>query len=269
MEQHADGRYGTWRLIDRAWGDRVDGGDPAEGSLYKFNASTGNRVQIAHVTIQNRAGGNANIGFGVRLSTSMWKMGQWTHGTTTYTDDTTDFQSSATNDAALETTTNGDGFLVQSPVIFTSISVKVQTVSTGTPTRVIEYSAAGGVWTSISNFLSFSASGANWVSGENGIWWGAPTAWVPMEAGHGTGITVGWYGLRVRATTAPTIAGVASSATVHRIYGSREAVADNGIYEINFGGIYAPMEVEGESLVACTNFANAQNLATMLIRTRE
>jgi hypothetical protein len=98
--------------------------------------------------------------------------------------------------------------------------------------------------------------------------WGIPCDWTVMTSGHGTNVTVGHYGLRIRSTTAPTTAGVAATMSVHRIYFPLEGIADNGLYEIPLGSEYARFEQSGDALVAFFSVANPQNLATALVRAR-
>lgn len=273
MEQLADGRYGNWIFVDVAATKLIDGGDPTSNAfvLYAHNreVQTPLHAQLAWARVLNRAGGNANLGIGVRLARQIWKAGLWTHGTTTYTDDTAAFQNTTTADAELENTTNGNGFLVQSYRPFNALSLNVSTASSGgTPARVIEYSTAGGTWTAITTITSFAASGANYGTGENLIWWSVPTDWVVMDALHGTGITVGMYGVRIRATTAPTTTpAVAASMSIHRVYCPRINVATLTEYFIAPGGVYAPLELEGDAVVLVTSVLSAHPVS-VLLRTR-
>lgn len=267
------GNYGPWELVDKACSKVLDGGDPNSNSYVLYTHPRGEagglHLQVGYVRLQNRSGASAAVGLGVRLPMKLWKAGQWVHATTTWTDDTTDFQDAGTADAPLETTTNNDGFLVSSPFIFNALSIAVATASTGSPGRVVEYSTASGTWTALSNFLSFGGENTNYTgSAENVIVWVPPSDWEVMTGSHGTGVTAGHYGLRVRATTAPTIAGVASTMSVHRIYFPLEGIADGGLYEIPLGAEYARFEANGEALVAFFSVADPQNLATALVRAR-
>ena len=268
------GSWVPWRLADVAPAGLIDGANPnvsTQTIAIPERGLTSVSFQIAYAQIHNRSGGAANVGLGVRLPLAAWKAGQWTHGTTTYTDDTTDFQSAATTDAALETTTANSGFVVQSFYPFSAIEIDVGTSSAGTgPVRILEYSVAGGSWTTLTNPVIHSNSGSHYAAGTNSlIWWVPPADWAPIEGGHGTNLTVGMYGVRVRSTTPPgTTAGVADSISVHRIYWSMEGLADNAIYEVPLGGMYAPFDVPANALVAAFSVANPQNRATVLYRHR-
>ena len=266
------GNYGPWELVDKASSKIIDGGDPASNDYVMYvhpRAEAGGMgLQIAYARMQNRSGASAALAIGVRIPTSLWKAGQWTNSTTTFTDDTTDFQDAGATDAALETTTNNDGFLVSAPVLFNGISINVATASIGAPARVLEYSTGTSGWTALTNVLAFDAEGVNYTTGENVIVFAPPSNWAKMAAGHGTNVTVGHYGLRVRAATAPGTAGVASTLSVHRLYFPLEGLSDNNLYEIPFGSMYAPLEANGDALVAFFSTADSHNLVTSLVRAR-
>lgn len=267
-----EGEYSRWTAVDTAPTALIDGGDPDSNThvLYSHerSATGGVQLQLAYMSMQNRSGGAANIGVGVRIPKALWKAGQWTNATTTYTDDTTDFQDAGTSDAALETTTNSDGFLVSSTKKFNALCIAVGTASVGVPVRVLEYSSGTSTWTAITNYISFAGSGAVYGTGENVIVWVPPANWSVMASGHGTGVTVGHYGIRIRATTASSTAGVASTMSVHRLYFLTEGLADNNLIDIPLGGMYFPMELSGEALVSYISTVNNQNRVTALVRAR-
>lgn len=266
------GEFGTWEAIDVAPTALIDGGDSDSNThaLYSHprSATGGLRLQLVVGSIQNRSGGAANVGLGVRLSKSLWKAGQWVHATTTFTDDTTDFQDAGASDAALETTTNNDGFLVSSPHKFNALAINVGTASVGVPVRVLEYSVGTSTWTAITNYINFAGAGAVYGTGENVIVWIPPANWAVMAAGHGTNVPVGEYGIRVRATTASSTAGLATTMSVHRLYFLVEGLADNNIYEVPTTGMYFPMDPCGDALVGYISTLNNQNHITALVRVR-
>lgn len=272
MNTFSDGEYSRWVPVDAAPTALIDGGDPSSNThvlhVHERENTSSARLLLAYASLQNRSGGAAQVGLGVRLPTTLWKAGQWTDATTTYTDDTTDFQDAGTNDAALETLTNSDGFLVSSPLKFNALAINVSTASVGVPVRVLEYSSGTSTWTAITNYISFAGAGAVYPTGENVIVWVPPANWAPMAAGHGTGVTVGHYGIRVRATTASATAGLAATMSVHRLYFLLEGLADNNLYEFPLGGAYFPMEPNGNALVSYISTVNNQNRVTALIRTR-
>lgn len=270
-----EGSYGRWISVDVAPTALIDGGDPSSTThILKAHGRSatniGNTFQLAYAQMQNRSGSTVNLGLGVRLPISLWKAGQWTHATTTFVDDTTDFQDAGTADAALETTTVNDGFLVSSPIPFNALAIAVTTASAGSPVRVIEYSNGASTWTGITNFINFAGSSANYTGSgaENVIVWVPPANWGKMTASHGTNVDTNHYGLRIRATTAPSTAGVAATMSVHRLYFLLEGLADGNVYEVPLGGMYFPFDVEGEALVSYISVLNNQNRVTALVRSR-
>lgn len=268
----SEGEYSRWTAIDAAPTALIDGGDPDSNThvLYSHERSEagGARIQLAHFSVQNRSAATIAAGIGVRIPKTLWKAGLWTNATTTYTDDTTDFQDAGASDAALETTTNNDGFLVSSTKKFNALCINVGTASIGVPVRALEYSSGTATWTAITNYISFAGASAVYPTGENVIVWVPPTNWAVMAAGHGTGVTVGHYGIRVRATTASSTAGLASTMSVHRLYFLLEGLADNNLYEAALSGMYFPMETSGEALVSYISTVNNQNRVTALVRAR-
>lgn len=274
MSNHgfSEGEYSRWQAIDVAPTALIDGGDPASNTHVLYSHARGEaggiRLQLAYGAIQNRSGATVSVGLGVRVPTTLWKAGQWVNATTTYTDDTTDFQDAGASDAALETLTNNDGFLVSSSLKFNALSINVGTASVGVPVRVLEYSTGTSTWTAITNYISFDGAGAVYPTGENVIVWVPPANWAVMASGHGTGVTVGHYGIRVRATTASGTAGVASTMSVHRLYFTLSGLADTNLYEVALAGMYFPMELTGEALVSYISTLNNQNRVTALVRAR-
>lgn len=270
MEQLADGRYGPWRWIDRAYSTKVDGGNPnSTTNVIASHDRVGEAMvpQVAMVRMTNK-GSAASVGFGVRFMKEMWVAGQWTNASATYTDDTTDFQSAATGDAALETTTNNDGHIILCRKIFNSVCYSVTTASTGSPIRTLEYSTGTSTWTSVPAIHSNIPSSSNYGTGENFLWFPIPNDWAVTTPSHGTGIPVGYYALRVRATTAPTVAGVAGSLSVHYIVPLAFALATSAIATLEFGGQYAPFPEESDAFVGCAQPASAGNTIQALVRTR-
>jgi hypothetical protein len=268
----SDGEYSRWETKDLAPTALIDGGDPTSNTHVIYShargASGGIKLQLAYFSLQNRSSGPANVGIGVRIPTALWKAGSWVNSTTTYTDDTPDFQSVTASDAALETLTNNDGFIVSSTKLFNALCINVGTASVGVPVRVLEYSSGTSTWTAITNYISFAGASAVYPTGENVIVWIPPANWAVMAAGHGTGVTVGHYGIRIRATTASATAGVASSMSVHRLYFLTEGLADNNLIDLPFGGMYFPLEPSGEALVSYISTVNNQNRVSALLRSR-
>lgn len=269
---YSDGKFQPWALINTGSSKLADGGDPAVFTFLAHSLrdnSDGMSPQLAYLRLLNRTGGAIVAGLGARISKSLWKAGQWTHATTTFTDDTTNFQDSSTVTSVLETTTNGDGFLVACKEKFSAIDILMQTASTGSPARAIEYSVAGGTWAAVGTpYVGNTATNYPATATEALQWFQSEDAWAVMEAGHGTNVPIGYYGLRIRATTAPTVAGIAKSITVHQVYFPTVNLANNASFEVNLGGMYMPLTRNCDGISMITNVASSRNHITALVRTR-
>lgn len=249
--------YNRWFLVDKGLSKFCDGGDPTiatHGLLaHERGLQAGSDFQLAYAEVNNRSGAAAFCGVGVRIPNTLWKAGQWVNSTTTFTDDTTDAQSSGGTDFPLETTTVNDGFCVFSKVPFNCLSINVVTASIGASVaRAARYSV-GGAWVSLPNLMTCfpQTAGQQYLAAQETIFLCLPPAdWALTTGAEGTGVPIGYYGLNVRATTAGTTAGVAHSLTVHRMYGVTEIVADDAVRTWNLGGVYAPLDVNGDLLTA-------------------
>lgn len=222
--------------------------------------SYGSRFVIGEFNIHNRSGGSAYVGIGGRLPQSLWTAGQIV-AAGSYTDDTMDAQDAGANDFALTTTTNNDGFGVFGLVPFSIVSIIVGTAAAGgSPAWDLAYTKAGGSWGTITNAY---VSPLFTSTGEQLIWFEPPTDWAPAEAGHGTGVPTGQYGIRVRATTAPNAtAGLATNIVVGRMMLTTEGVADNAVLN-NIGGVEIPLPPQFDAICAAISTADPQNRASV------
>jgi len=189
------------------------------------------------------------VGMGVKIANRYWKMGQWTNASTTYTDDTADAQNQTTNDVALETTTNNDGFLVACATPFNAISLNVTTASGGgAAVRALDYSIASG-WSGTASLPVTQAAGPL-STGETVVAWHVWPDWVPMTAVHGTNVPLGYYGVRIRATTAPTTtASLAQAMEVCRLFWLTGKCAPDSTLSQDFGAKGFNFPGEGDGLV--------------------
>lgn len=256
-----------YESISKSWGTKFLNSQTDNLTLAARNAvGLSTRFVIGSASIQNRSGGTVVAGIGGRFPVSLWKSGQWTDATTTYTDDTTDAQSAAANDVPLDTVnTNNDGFIVMCQVPFNIVSIKVGTATAGgAPAWDVAYSIAGGTWTTLSNLYvapDFTSTG------EQLVWFEPPTNWAVSEAAHATGISTGYYAIRIRATTAPTVTqGKATLMVLGMIYHSTESITDNIILDAitNNSELWLPPQCD--AICAAISTANIQNRITLNYR---
>lgn len=203
----------------------------------EFNTYSPKRVSgytLGYGRIHNRSSAVAVCGFGARVPNYMWTAGLWADGTTTFTDDTTDWQDTDTGDFALGTAaTNNDGFCIFSDIPFNAVSINVSTASSGgSQVGAVSYSLGTGSWSSsMANLFVQDGLATFYGTGENLIVFSQPANWGKTTGGEGTGVPIGKYGIRVRATTAATNAALGTAGEVWNVYLPTEAVADNGVLE--------------------------------------
>ena len=235
-------------------------------------------IQLKSFMLHNRAAAAITVGIGGRLPNRMWVAGQWDASETgaEYIADTTDAQDVGTNDFALETTTNSDGFVVAALVPFHWASVRVSTAGVdgaGTTDRAVHYTnAAGSDWTALSSnqtFVdNFTSTNTVWASGENVFAWKPPADWGPIATGGLSGIPAGYYALRVTTTDAPdTTAALALAMEIGLMPFMREGVGDNEFFAA--GDIHDDGWLEEcDAMVALFSTLNAGNTVTAEVRTR-
>lgn len=251
----------SYESINKSWPTKfLTSQDDSQVLATRPSQSYGSRFIIGEFNLHNRSGGSAYLGIGGRLPVDMWTAGQLVAGGT-YTDDVTDAQDAGTSDFALTTTTNNDGFAIFGLVPFSIISILVGTAASGgSPAWDLAYTLADGTWGTISNAYVAPLFTA---TGEQLIWFEPPTDWAPSVAGHGTGVPVGSYGIRCRATTAPNaVAGLATSLVVGRMMLTTEGVDDNAVLN-NIGGVEIPLPPQCDAICAAISTANSQNRASV------
>lgn len=170
-------------------------------------------IMVGRVEVGNSSGDDAAMGWGYQPADAEWKSGQWDVSATgsEYIDDTTDAQDAGTDDFALTTTTDDDGFVVQSLHKFNVIGITVSTAAAGgTPAYSYKY-WNGSAWATLNLLTSPDLSG----TGDTYIVFLAPHDWTSLASGDSpvtSGLDAGKYAILVQATTAPT--GTAALATV-------------------------------------------------------
>ena len=195
-------------------------------------ATTGKTIHIVGATVNNRSGGAAFLGLGWQYHTSMWKAGLWDDSeTASYVDDTTDAQDAGASDFALCTANvNNDGFVVQCKNIFNMVILDVATAEVGSPTYEYTY-WNGSSWNTLNTFTDLT--GTDYDIGEHVIPFATPQDWAKLASGDtpvdDDTLTTGYYAIRMRATTAPTTAPLATKIYVAKMYDYMEAIADNSV----------------------------------------
>ena len=239
-----------------------------KGKTTLVSPESGQQIVYFGATVNNRSGGAATVGVTFPIDTSRWKAGQWDDSAgASYTDDTTDAQDAGASDFALTTTTNNDGFVVQCLDKFGVVAIDVGTAEAGSP--VYEYTYWNGAWTALTTCVVSSA----YTAAEHVIAFPEPGDWTALATGDTPvdtdGLTAGYYAIRMRATTAPTTAPLATKLYVAELYDFKEAVADNGvvnfIVEDTIQGLSLP---GGQGIGALFSTASANNAISIRYTTR-
>jgi hypothetical protein len=284
-----------YALVERAWPHRLRGPGNSQSATngllyispsYRQNSAAdqasgsaipGPGVELGYFSLHNRAGTTQMAGMAVRIPNNLWVAGKWSAASTTYIDDTTDAQSTATTDFPLETAAvNNDGFVVASVVPFNAMSFDIVTANGGAgATRAMFRSdRAGAAWTTVAANASYvtlpaviPVTGTNPANEGLVVFdvaedWGAVTA---STNANWTGMPLNMYAINIRATTAPTAAAVANSLSIYRMYWVTEGLADNGTFEVALGAMCARPEFQGDALVPLFSTADEGNRVTVLV----
>jgi len=229
----------------------------------------GENITFLGATLNNNSGGDQVMGIGFRFINSRWLFGQWDDSeTASLTDDTADAQDTDAGDVPLFTTTSNDGFVVQARDRFGIIGLDISTSEAGSPTYSYQY-WNGSAWTNLNTI----AEPATFTSGENNIVFAQPLDWTALADGDTPvdtdGLTAGFYAIRVRATTAPSTAPVASEIWVAQLYDYKEAVSDNDVLNITVEDpIGFPIDANS-SIIPYFSSPNNDNTVTVRYRVRD
>lgn len=238
-------------------------------------------LRINSWSIHNRAGGTQlAVGFGGRVPNDYWIAGTWTDATTTFTVNSAVKAAGTSWPYEGGTTLHNNGLVVLSRAMFNAWSFDVMVSSSAAPVRALSYwgtlTGATSAWITITNpFILDGAAGTLVITGttianEAIACWAPPSNMVLTESDGiaGTNIPAGYYAVRMRATTAPSVAAVGQRLQIYRMFHLTEALADNGLYE----GSYGPAELrydQANAAVALFDTANPQNRITINVRASE
>lgn len=237
--------------------------------IYAFSSIADDRIDLSstspflenaivhEIEIGNSSGGDASCGWGIELLSAEWKAGQWDNSEDpAYVDDTTDAQDSGTDDFALTTTTNNDGYVVQAREPFNIVGIDVSTAEAGSPTY--EYTFwDGSAWTTLPTLAvpDYTGTGVEFLT------FLKPNTWAALASGDTPvdteGLTAGYYAIRCRATTAPSTAPLATDLWVVKLLDYVETVGDGNsiVKEYRSGKAI----LAGRNIVPYCSTANAAN----------
>lgn len=242
--------------------------------------SQGTHFVLSEFSVHNRSGGDAIVGIGGRIASSLWRFYTWDESEyaagTVLTDDTTDAQDSGTGDVNLDTvSTNNDGFAIGCDMPFSLASLMIsQASSAGTAWEVYYSVASTGTgfssnFTQITNLYVAPSFG---TTGEQLIWFEPPTDWHAVESstaivnrhGRSDRTVLGYtaprqYLLVVKSATAPnSTRGQMTLATLGRMFFSTAGVTDTGILT-NIGGSELHLPAGCDAIAAAISVAAQQS----------
>ncbi len=195
------------------------------------------QLRIYKAIAHNRSGGSINVGLvkKFKAANTAFKVYSITAASTPDAADITDAVLAGTS-ADIFTTTNNDGFLIQSQNKFELISFLISQAQTGAPVYTYEY-FNGTAFTTLTT-IDVPAS---YAVGKKVVAFNAPLDWATGSTAGVGGELTGYYSILVRAITAPTTAVKAanasgSSVSIGRFLDFREGISDNGTVEFSILG---------------------------------
>jgi hypothetical protein len=220
------------------------------------NAILKEKLDILEIQVGNSTGADASCGWGVKVSAGDWKAGQWdVSEDPEYIDDTIHAQDVAVNNFALTTTTNNDGFVVQSKLFPNVIRIDVGTAAAGgSPAYTYKYFNGTGFAT-LTTVLTPNLA----ATGDQYLVSLTPHDAAVVGAANADGLAQGHFAILVQATTAPTsTAALADEIGVVHLMDFIEKVGDGNatVEEYNPG---TKQVQPGQALVPFCSAANAAN----------
>lgn len=217
---------------------------------------SGERFSVNFGLALNASGGSIAMSLGERQGNALWKAGQWDDSATPqYIDDTVDAQDAGTDDFALSTLTINDGFVVQSIDPFNLIGLQISTAAVG-GTDEINYWNGTAYTTLPSTIETFTFT----ATGQTFLVFPIPLDWA-VRGTNTEGLDVDRYPLRVRFTTAPSTAPLATEIWAVRFFAPiQSAILNNTTIQVspNQGSVHL---LSGGSLVPYFSSLSADNQA--------
>lgn len=241
-----------------------------------FNASvvtppSNGQIRLSQAAVQNGSGSALNAAIARKFAnptttTGPFNVYQLIAANTPDANDVTLAICGGTN-TNIFTTTNNDGFMIQSARKFNLVSIAVTTAQAGSP--VYEYTYWNGSTWSV---LSTIAVPASYTVGNMVIAFHAPIDWVAGSDAAVGGALTGAYSLRVRATTAGSQAVVANAVVVGQFMAYQKSLADGATLSFPQGAPTIASAVgvvfdSGESVAAYFGTANAANNVSVVYET--
>lgn len=213
---------------------------------------SGKLLQVYDVRIINRSGGNSDIGFLQKLSSSNFKVYTYDGSVATLV---TDFSNLDIFDL-----TNGHGFIVQSDDKFGMFGFQIATGESGSPVYSYEYHDG----TSFNTLTTIKAPSI-YSSGEKHVIFASPLDFVPSSPAI-TGLESNKYTVKVVASTAPGTAVNVSDLWAGKFIDLIENAINKSSLQVSFDK-EDPLKFEAEEgVLPYFSVPSANNLVTIIYR---
>jgi hypothetical protein len=237
------------------------GGYDQRGKAAVVSPGDSQQLLLHAVTLQNRSGAAMDMGVGVRLSATSdngFKFGTLVALADPQLTDASVAIAAGTAQNIFTTTVN-NGFLVQAKSRFSLIGLTISQVQTGAPVYAYEY-WNGSAWTALPDMIATPV-----YTSTTDIWivFSPPRDWV-TGGDATTGVSSGYYAVRVRATTAPGQIVKANAIWVAKFLHFQADVASNGCLSLVASyDLGAPIVLDAlEGILPYFETATAANLVT-------
>lgn len=229
---------------------------PQQSKAALLSPASGKVLQLYAAHLTNRSGGLADLALLKKFGSAAWELGTVSDASTPdLSDQTASIQSGGTVDVF--TTTNNDGFIVQSLKPFNMIGLTISQAQTGSPVYAIEYYNG----TSFTDAPMLATPDLT-STGDKVYLFAPPSDWA-VGGSAGVGVDASMYAIRIRATTAGGQAVQATAAWVAEIMMYQDDVASNGSLGISFPYEFPERLEANEEIIPYFSVASTDNLVTV------
>lgn len=228
-----------------------------QGKDAALSAAATVQLRLRSINAMNRSGAAIDVALLVRRGNGSYSFAQIdASATPDKLANTADADLKAGTATAIATTTNNDGYLIESNEPFNLVGFNLSTNGVA-GTYTFEY-FNGTAYTALTNIIQTPDYLA---SATSLLMFNAPHDWVVGSTAAVSTDSTSKFTLLVRGTTAPTTAPVADDIWVGKTLVFQEALADNGTVSFEYVGDVSDLLLEGsDELMPYFATANAANL---------
>lgn len=225
-----------------------------------FTPSAKGKILVpTSISLRNATGGTIFAGVGPNLDNTKWNAGQ-IDAAGVFIDDTIDAQDSDAGDFAISALVINTGHILGASELWSLSEYNVSTIHAGAPIYEFNY-WNGTAWIALTT-LSTPAFG---TLGKSYLAFLPPSDWT--KGGSGTGVNQANYNIRVRTTTAPTAAALATTLDImHALKVPQPSITtlEAATFKARPFPLSKPKDRNGEPIVAFFSVANTANLIVLV-----